>query len=247
MDKPITNKHGERLDHQFERGTETSRREGILFLLGHGVTGNKDRPILVETAHALNRAGYDTLRFSFGGNGDSEGSFTEATISRELDDLEAILEALPGGYTRIGYIGHSMGAAVGVLKAASDARIDYLISLAGMVDTRAFAQTEFGDLVPDEDVMWEESAFPLSQAFMTDLCETVRSVLPQAERISIPWLLVHGKGDDVVPPRDSEGIREQLGSRVDLVMVEDANHVFSKPEHLQAATRAVVDWVKETV
>ncbi|HKJ90130.1 MAG TPA: alpha/beta fold hydrolase [Oceanipulchritudo sp.] len=247
MDKPVTNEYGERLDHQFDPGMETCRREGILFLLGHGVTGNKDRPILVETADALNRAGFDTLRFSFSGNGHSEGGFEKATISRELNDLKAILDALPEDYTRIGYIGHSMGAAVGVLKAASDARIDYLISLAGMVDTHAFAQTEFGDLVPDEDVMWEEVAFPLSQAFMTDLCETVRSVAPQAEQITIPWLLVHGTGDDVVLPRDSKGIKEQLGKRVDLVLIEGANHVFSEPEHLKAATTAVVGWVGDRV
>lgn len=245
MDEPICNPEGERLDYSFATGAASGRREGVLVLLGHGVTGNKDRPILVETADALNRAGFDTLRFSFSGNGDSEGSFAEATVSKEVADLDAVLGAASRHYSRIAYIGHSMGAAVGVRKAAEDTRIRFLVSLAGMVDTRAFAQTEFGDLVPDEDVMWEEAACPLSKAFMTDLCETVRSVEPQAGRIGVPWLLVHGTGDDVVLPRDSKGIKEQLGNGVDLVLIEEANHVFSERQHMETATAAVVDWLSD--
>lgn len=243
MDQPILNREAERIDYRFAAGTQSNRREDVLVLLGHGVTGNKDRPILVETANALNGAGFDTLRFSFSGNGDSEGRFEEATVSKEAADLDAILGAVSREYPRIAYVGHSMGAAVGILKAAEDSRIHYLISLAGMVDTRTFAQTEFGDLVPGQDCMWEEEAYPLSRAFMTDLCETVRSVEPQAGWIAVPWLLVHGTGDDVVLPRDSELVKEQLGQRVDLVLVEGANHVFSEPQHMKRATTAVVDWL----
>ncbi len=224
MDQPILNREAERIDYRFAAGTQSNRREDVLVLLGHGVTGNKDRPILVETANALNGAGFDTLRFSFSGNGDSEGRFEEATVSKEAADLDAILGAVSREYPRIAYVGHSM-------------------SLAGMVDTRTFAQTEFGDLVPGQDCMWEEEAYPLSRAFMTDLCETVRSVEPQAGWIAVPWLLVHGTGDDVVLPRDSELVKEQLGQRVDLVLVEGANHVFSEPQHMKRATTAVVDWL----
>ena len=115
---------------------------------------------------------------SFAGNGDSEGDFRAATITKELDDLAAVLDAVSPHYRNICYIGHSMGAAVGVLRASLDARIHCLVSLAEMIDTKTFAKTELGAETPDAGLMWEEEACPLSSAFMKDLCETIQSVLP---------------------------------------------------------------------
>lgn len=243
MNLVIRNRSGERIDYRFSSGNPASFREGVLVLLGHGVTGDKDRPILVETARALNDEGFSTMRFSFSGNGGSEGDFREATITKETNDLDAILDAVADSCSQVVYIGHSMGGAVGVKVAARDPRIHFLISLAGMVDTRAFAEAEFGGLVPDKDVMWEEESCPLSSAFMKDLCKTVRSVESEARQIRIPWLLVHGTEDDVVQPGDSTGLKQQLGGGVDLVTVEGADHVFSTPEHMRAATTAVVNWL----
>ena len=51
-----------------------------------------------------------------------------------------------GGY-EVCYIGHSMGGAVGVL--SGDEQIALLVSLAGMVHTRAFAEREFGEEKPE--------------------------------------------------------------------------------------------------
>lgn len=247
MDKEIRNPKGERLDYSFHEATpgDVAKNNGTLVILGHGVTGNKDRPILVNTAKALNNAGFDTLRFSFAGNGESEGDFREATITKECGDLESVLNAVEESASRIIYIGHSMGAAVGVLISARDNRISALVSLAGMVDTKAFAQREFGDLQPDKDVMWEEADCPLSSAFMEDLSSTVGTVLPSAESIDIPWLLVHGTADDIVLPEDSESVRNKLGDGVDLVSVDGANHVFSEPEHSETAANSIVKWLRE--
>lgn len=190
-------------DYTFSAGSQTEKVPGWLVILGHGVTGDKDRPVIIENAAALNAAGFNTLRFSFAGNGESAGNFRESTISKEVDDLGAILDAVGPTYPQITYIGHSMGAAVGVLRAARDPRIKALISLAGMVNTKAFAETEFADASPDRDLMWDEPGCPLSSLFMEDLCQTIGSVAPKAEQVHVPWLLVHGTADDVVLPKDT--------------------------------------------
>src|SRR5689334_5351566 len=100
----IRNRRGERLDFTWHPGVED---RATVVVLGHGVTGNKDRPLLVELATALARSGIHALRFSFAGNGVSEGRFEEATITKEVEDLGAVLDALPGWH--VGYAGHSMG------------------------------------------------------------------------------------------------------------------------------------------
>ena len=79
----ILNSQGERLDVDFHQGTHL----GAMVVLGHGVTGNKDRPLLVAIAEGLSKKGWSCIRFSFSGNGDSEGKFEDSNITKEVDDL----------------------------------------------------------------------------------------------------------------------------------------------------------------
>jgi uncharacterized protein len=246
MNIPITNPSGERLDYTFTAGRGDAPKPNWLVVLGHGVTGDKTRPIIADTATALNAAGFSTLAVSYAGNGDSEGDFRDCTITKEVADLGSILDAVAatGTYSKIAYIGHSMGAAVGVLRAAQDARINALISLAGMVDTKAFAETEFGDVTPDQGLMWDDDDCPLSRTFMTDLTATVGSVATAAAQITVPWLLVHGTADDVVLPRDTESVQLIKQSYADYEFVDGADHGFNEPAHKTAATTAVTNWLK---
>ena len=123
MNPIIKNNLGETLDTSFSTGATESKKTGWLIVLGHGVTGNKERPVIVDTAAALNAVGFDTLRFSFAGNGNSEGDFRQATISKEVHDLQSVLDVAAVSYPRIGFIGHSMGGAVGVIQATKDTRL----------------------------------------------------------------------------------------------------------------------------
>ncbi|MFU8893528.1 MAG: alpha/beta hydrolase family protein [Luteolibacter sp.] len=240
---PILNLHGESLDFRFARATGGTPHPGWLVILAHGVTGNLDRPVIADTAAALNAAGFDTLRFSFAGNGDSEGEFRAATISKEFFDLLAVIDAAIQQYPKIAVVGHSMGAAVAVVAAAGNSRISALVSLAGMVDTMGFAETEFGHIDPDVGLMWDEPGCPLSCAFMVDLCDTIVNVSPQAELVMAPWLLVHGTADDVVLPEDTESIVALRGDAVTAHFIEGADHSFSAPDHKAEMLRIVTEWL----
>lgn len=234
----IRNHLGERIDFTFLEGQENL--SDWIVVLGHGVTGNKDRPVIAETATALNNTGFSTLAFSFSGNGGSEGDFRDSCVSKGVEELNAVITAVEGN--KIIYIGHSMGAAVGVLTAARDERVKRLVSLAGMVNTKRFALTEFGEETPNAGCMWEEESCPLSQSFMDDLCQTIGTVIEQTDGVKVPWLLLHGTEDDVVLPQDSVDIKERLGDRVDHMVIEGADHSFND-EQRQAQLDAVVNWL----
>ena len=233
----IKNGHGERLDYAFHEGERGAKN---IVVLGHGVTGNKDRPFIVALAEGLAAVGIPALRFSFSGNGASEGRFIDSTISKEVNDLCVVLDRLKD-YT-ICYVGHSMGGAVGVLRASEDSRIQLLVSLAGMVHTKAFAQREFGDVTPDEGFMWDEPDCPLSQVYMDDLTQ-INTVVDRAPQITVPWLLVHGDEDDVVPIEDSHDILEGVDGQAQLITLEGASHVFSD-EYTPVMVEKVVAWLK---
>ena len=241
MQLDLRNVHGERLDSAWS-GPEDAAH---VVVIGHGVTANKDREWATELARCLEERlapnGVAALRFSFSGNGESEGDFRDSTVSKEVADLGCVLDALDG--RAIAYAGHSMGAAVGVLAAALDARIRWLVSLAGMVHTDEFARRKFGDLTPDEPsaLMWDKPECPLSTRFIDDMRD-VGTTLSEAERISVPWLLVHGSDDTVVPIGDSLDVLQRVRGDLRFVELPDCDHVFSGAAAARMASE-VSDWL----
>ncbi len=232
----VRNQFGQRIDTTFHPGD----RLGALVILGHGVTGNKDRPLLVAVAEGLAEKGWPCLRISYSGNGESGGRFEDCTISKEVADLRSVLDDVPQD-VKVAYIGHSMGGAVGVLTASQDPRIRVLVSLAGMTHTAAFAEREFGGLIPGVDVMWEKPECPLSAAYLDDL-KNIGSTLEAAAKVVQPWLLVHGSADDVVPVTDGRDAFAAATSEKEWLEIPEAEHSFDE-ESYPRIVGAVDSWL----
>ena len=230
----IRNSAGERLDFTYHRAGVV---RGPVVVIGHGVTGHKDRPFLVALAEGLAREGIAALRFSFSGNAGSDGRFEHSNISKRVEDLGAVLDALAG--REIAYAGHSMGGAVGVLCARRDRRIRLLVSLAAMVHTAAFVERAFGDLAPGDLMLGNPGCF-LSQRYLDDL-RAIGSVLQHAAEISVPWLFVHGDRDTVVPIQDTYDAYARAPRRKKLVTLEGADHVF-EPGLTARMVATVTEW-----
>lgn len=233
----IRNRAGESIDYTFHPGS----RADALVILGHGVTGNKDRPLLVALADGLSELGWPCLRLSFSGNGDSEGKFEDCCITKEVGDLQAVLDVVPDNVS-VAYAGHSMGGAAGVLTAARDLRIRALVSLAGMTHTAAFVEREFSDVTPDQGVMWEDENCPLSRTYVDDL-KSIDSTLSAAEAVTQPWLLIHGDADDVVPVQDSREAFTAATCEKRLLEVPGAGHSFDEETYPQIIA-AVDEWLR---
>jgi pimeloyl-ACP methyl ester carboxylesterase len=234
----IRNSAGERIDVSYHPG----QKLGSLVILGHGVTGNKDRPLLVAVANGLAERGWACLRISYSGNGASEGSFGDSCISKEVADLRSVIDAVPQELN-IAYIGHSMGGAVGVMTASRDVRIRALVSLAGMTHTADFAKREFGEVTPGLGNMWDEPEHPLSETYWNDLT-TIGSTLEAAARVIQPWLLVHGDVDDLVPIRDGEDAFAAATCEKEWLPIAGAGHVFDESSY-PVIVEAVDAWLRK--
>ena len=93
--------------------------------------------------------------------------------------------------------------------------------------------------------MWEEPACPLSKVFMEDL-KSIKTTAPKASDIDVPWLIVHGTADDVVPIEDSKRIYAKANEPKKLVEIPNANHVFSD-DGLESMSEAVISWIGEVL
>ncbi|MGJ8676154.1 MAG: alpha/beta hydrolase family protein [Akkermansiaceae bacterium] len=218
----IRNSTGEALDVAYH----SAFRESVLIILGHGLTGNKDRPVLRQLAEALAQNGWPCIRVSYAGNGISEGRFTESNISKSMNDLTAVIDQVGLG-KRIVYVGHSQGSAVGALTAARDDRISGLVSLAGLAHTKEFVQRVFHGVVPDVGHMWGQSEFPLTQQWLDDLHE-IDTILPACRDIKLPWLLFHGLKDDEVFPKDSEDLFKVLRGKKKYISLPHGDHLLEQ-------------------
>jgi uncharacterized protein len=218
----VRNRFGESIDYTYH----PAGRADALVVLGHGVTGNKDRPLLVALAEGLGERGWPCLRISYTGNGESEGRFEDSCITKEVGDLQALLALVPDT-VNVAYVGHSMGAAVGVLTAARDLRIRVLVSLSGMTHSAAFLEREFSSIVPGQGNMWDEEGCPLSEEFVADLT-AIGDTLSAAEAVTQPWLLIHGDADDVVPVQDSRDACDAAVCEKKLIELVAAGHSFDE-------------------
>ncbi|HEX5790750.1 MAG TPA: alpha/beta fold hydrolase [Luteolibacter sp.] len=234
----FANRHGEKLDTSFH----PAERQDRLVILCHGVTGDKDRPLLVAVAEGLAARGWPCLRLSFAGNGHSDGDFRAATISKESNDLRDLIAQLPPSL-RLAVIGHSMGGAVGVKTAAVEPRMEAVISLAGMVRCAEFCQREFGMVTPDEGVMWDLPECPLSQAYVDDLT-AIGDLFPQISTLGKPLLLIHGTADDVVFPADSIDAHAHAQEPKRLILIDGAEHSFDAASYPQVI-HAAAQWLEE--
>jgi alpha/beta superfamily hydrolase len=234
----IKNKNGEKIDYTFHYGSEKNR---FLLIVAHGVTADKDAPLLTTLSERVATEGMSVLRFSFTGNGESEGRFEECTISKEINDLQSILTIVTEHGWRPIFAGHSMGSAVGVLTASIDSRIQLLISLAGVVSTEVFCEAEFGNIMPGEGYMWGNTNCPLSHEFVNDM-KQIKSVLPRASGLELPWLLVHGTADEIVPITESNLLLSNIENSRELVEVDGADHLFSG-NSTNTLADSVIDWL----
>ena len=132
-----------------------------------------------------------------------------------------------------------MGGAVSLLRASRDPRIVALVSLAGMVHVDQFMQRHFGRLRPG-DAMLGKPNCPWNLNLEED-ARRIGSLTEVARSIHIPWLLVHGTGDELVPLQDSIDAQAAAGGRPELVTLEGADHRFTGAH--PALIQAVVPWI----
>ena len=97
--------------------------------------------------------------------------------------------------------------------------------------------------------MWGKEDCPLSQQFVDDM-NNIGTVVGLGSSVKVPWLLVHGTVDDVVPVEESREIFAQGNDPKELFIIENCDHVFdpeTDSESLPAMVAKVSDWLMPQV
>lgn len=218
----------------------------------HGFTGNKMEPhfIFVKLSRMLERVGIASVRFDFGGSGESDGDFKDMTISRELEDAKAILDYVKAldfvDTEKIGVVGLSMGGAVASMLAGdrnADIRTLCLWAPAGNMEElvkRNRSKEDFRSL--RETGVWDVDGLSLGADFLSDV--EALDIYGKASNYGKNVLLLHGDKDESVPISASEQYLEIYGSRAVLHIVDGADHTFDSVKWESEVLDFTIEYLK---
>jgi dipeptidyl aminopeptidase/acylaminoacyl peptidase len=166
------------------------------------------------------------LRY-FGG---SEGRVTTLGL-RERDDLRRAVDVLADrGFDRVGVFGFSLGGAVAITAAVEEPRIGAVAAYSPFADLRVLAHELYAWMGP--------LRYPFvglmrgwSRLFLgADV--TALSPLAAAARLSIPVYLIASRGDEQIPFRHAERLREALAAnpRAEYEFMDQGRHGMLAPD-----------------
>ena len=115
-------------------------------IFSHGFTGHHLGPgyLFVRMSRELAAAGISSLRFDYGGCGNSDGLFREMTIATMRADLLSAVALVRSRFhpSAIVFIGHSMGGMIAAL--AADA-VQGMVLLSPIAEPKGLMRTAEGD------------------------------------------------------------------------------------------------------
>ncbi|WP_414836821.1 alpha/beta hydrolase family protein [Candidatus Nanohalococcus occultus] len=185
----------------------------------HGFGSNKEGSYEKRCEYFQER-GYNTVRFDFRGNGESDGDFIEQTLSSRINDLKAVIDHFePGTFV---LFGSSFGGKV-VFHAAEDLEPEVVIGRAPVTYNKIMEK--YRAVVEEKGEFTHHGEKTIDRRFYEDFDSyQFDSVV---ENLEAETVIFHGGADTTVHPENSFEAAQALNSDVSLHKFEGERHSFS--------------------
>lgn len=235
---------------------EAPNAKGLIFIM-HGLGSNRDRPTPKTIAEVFVENGYTAVRFDASNStGESEGKYEDQTITTYYHDLEDVIAwAKNQSWYMEPFIleGSSLGGITTALYAENfPEKIKALAPVATVVSGQLSAQVKDkkGELENWKTTGWQIKEHPaklgltqkLPWSHMEDRLQY--DLLPKADQLSMPVLLIVGEKDDVCPLEQQQLLYKLLPGKKELQIIKGSPHSFQQPEHLRNLKMIFNDWIK---
>jgi alpha-beta hydrolase superfamily lysophospholipase len=216
-------------------------------VLVHGWESSRDRTL--PHAQVLHAIGLHVLTIDVRGHGANGPEALPLSVGEYAADAAAAaawLRSRPD-VTRVGILGHSMGAAGTLVAAADDPAIDAVIAVAAPADPSRLTRQTFrlARLPIPSPIAWP-LAWLTTRVYLRPRGHTVRSVSAThaVQRIAAPVLLAHGTDDGVVPVGDLDRLAAarrtaRPGAVTETLVVPEGRHswLYEFPAYRAAIAR----------
>ena len=199
-------------------------------------------PLLAKT---ISEEGFAVYTFRFRGTGASQGNLD---IAGWTHDLKAVIDYLWGlpeiDHGRLSLVGFSAGASVSIYVAAQDKRVSSIIACAAPANFNAISEPGKSQLTLDyfrKIGIIRDPDFPPSVAEWLNGFRRINALHSVADIAPRPLLLLHAKGDAVVPVSNAEKLYEAAGEPKQIIIVEGTEHRLRRDE---LAVDTIISWLK---
>lgn len=216
-----------------------------LVVLIHGVTGHMEERHILAVSKAIREAGCAVLRAEMYGHGASGGTFSSHTLYKWLTNALTVIDYARGldFVTDLYLCGHSQGGLTVMLAGAMmREHVAGLIPLspACMIPEQARRGVFLGEPFDPEHIPDLLPGWGVGGNYLR-VAQTVR-VEDAIDRYDGPVLIVHGTGDETVPPEHSVRAASRYKT-CELVLIPGDTHCYDL--HLDQVTAAVRTWLSE--
>lgn len=228
----------------------------------HSFMAFKDWGFFPRVGERLAELGFASITFNFSRNGVAGDGvritefdrFATNTFSQEIEDVGIVIDAVAGGRLgsdvidqgKIVLLGHSRGGGVAIIRTAIDRRVAALVTWSAVAtfDRWTEHQKKYWKRTGFLSLARDTTASPLRLGL--DLLEDLElhrdalNVLDAASRISVPWLLLHGEADVMVPYREAESL-DASSSRptTEYILLEKIGHLYNAASEAEDSYRTI--------
>lgn len=226
---------------------------GLVFVM-HGLSGYKEQPHIATIAKTFVNSRYTAIRFDTTNSyGESDGKYEDATTTNYYEDLEDVIKwAGEQEWYEEPFIlaGHSLGSMCIMLYAEKyPKKIKALAPISCAINDNLKEKLHF-----DESLRaWRENGVKetishsgknkrLKWGFMEDAVKY--DPLLKAGVLTMPVLLVVGSKDTSTPLEYQKRIKEKVRGKVELHVIEGAEHTFRREKELGELRFIIDNWLK---
>jgi len=231
-------------------------------VIEHGYSGHKEADHIQKIKNAFLENGFITFNFDATNSfNESDGEFIDATLGLHHEDLEDVVKWVKKQewfVKPLALTGHSMGG-YAVARYAEDYpdEVDILVPVApvvsGKLNFEAFERFHPGglDTWKRDGIRIEKSARRGVMKRMTWESMEERldhDLLPDADKITIPTLLIVGSKDESCPPDHVEKLLKKISSKDKaLKIIEGAPHTYRNEKDLEEVKHSISSWLKDII
>jgi pimeloyl-ACP methyl ester carboxylesterase len=247
-------------------------RPGAAIVICHGFKGFKDWGFFPYVSEQLaTRTGYPVIAFNFSGNGIGSDllNFTELdkfeanTFSKELSDLQTVLDAAEAGRLqeagprrRFGLLGHSRGGVSTIVTGAEDPRVGAIVTWNAVADLDRWGEQKKAEWRREGRIeilnARTKQMMPLGVGLLEDYERNAQrfDLEKAASQLTVPYLIVHGTADESVSIADGRRLAAAAPEdRSRFAPIEGGGHTFGAvhpfqdtTDHLTQVVQLTADW-----
>lgn len=222
----------------------------------HGLGGSKDQPHIETFGNAFAEKGYTVVRFDTTNTlGESDGDLADATLTNYCEDLEDVIKwAENQKFYKEPFIlcGHSLGSISVILYAEKyPYKVKAIAPISTVISGKLIEETpDFKEIGKDWEEKgireWESKSQPgvlkrLKWSHVED--RRKYDVLPDADKLTMPVILIVGDMDDTTPLNQQELLYKKLPGKKELHVIKNAEHTFREREHLAEIKEIISKWI----